>query len=100
MLIDFPTVNLVAVLMVILECGILGILWAVHRDIRGIGHWAIGAVAISAGAIAIYLRGILPPVLSVPVANIAIVTGFVLTRSEERRVVEECVSTCSSRWSL
>ncbi|MFC3676802.1 GGDEF domain-containing protein [Ferrovibrio xuzhouensis] len=79
MLIDFPTVNLVAVLMVILECGILGVLWAVHRDIRGIGHWAIGAVAISAGVIAIYLRGILPPALSVTAANIAIVTGYVLT---------------------
>src|SRR3546814_21194424 len=34
---------------------------------------------MSAGVIAIYLRGILPPVLSVTVANIAIVTGYVLS---------------------
>lgn len=77
MLIDFPTVNFVAVLMVILECGILGVLWAVHRDIKGIGHWAIGAAAISAGVIGIYLRTMLPPVLSVTAANIAVIAGYV-----------------------
>lgn len=77
MLIDFPTVNFVAVLMVILECGILGILWATHRDIRGIGHWAISAVAIAAGVCGIYLRTVLPPVLSVTTANIAIIVGYV-----------------------
>src|SRR3546814_14623237 len=29
----------------------------------------------------------------------AVIAGFLLTRSEERRVGKECVSTCRSRWS-
>src|SRR3546814_14931376 len=31
--------------------------------------------------------------------TIALPVGFVLIRSEERRVGKECVSTCRSRWS-
>ena len=31
--------------------------------------------------------------------NGAIVVGYKLARSEERRVGKECVSTCRSRWS-
>ena len=79
MILDTPTVNLVTVLMVILECGILGALWAIHRDLDGIGHWALGAMAIVAGVLGIYLRGVVPPGLSILLSNIAIVAGYALT---------------------
>src|SRR3546814_17852723 len=38
-------------------------------------------------------------VLLAPVAIPALVLDHVLRRSEDRRVGEECVSTCRSRWS-
>jgi len=76
---DTPTINLATVLMVILECGILTALWAIHRDIKGVGYWAAGALAIAIGALGIYLRNTIPPALSIFMANMAILTGYVLT---------------------
>src|SRR3546814_13554669 len=55
-----------------------------------------------------WIRRLISPLLSVPHAAAAFGLAFLITpagliarwRSEERRVVKECVSTCRSRWSL
>src|SRR3546814_3624541 len=40
-----------------------------------------------------------PRAVSRPSLAFAVVVGFLIVRSEERRVGKECVSTCRSRWS-
>jgi diguanylate cyclase (GGDEF)-like protein len=79
MTLDTATVNLVTVLMIFLECGILGALWSIHRDTRGIAYWALGALAIAVGVLGIHLRDSLPPFVPFVLSNFAVVAGYVLS---------------------
>ncbi|MCW0233254.1 MAG: GGDEF domain-containing protein [Ferrovibrio sp.] len=76
---DTPTVAFITVLVVCLESGILTALWVIHRGMRGVGHWAAGALVISVGVLGVYLRSDALPSASLVVANLFIIGGYVLT---------------------
>src|SRR3546814_15872193 len=67
--------------------GELAMLKARHM-LQELDHWASEMEAVRKGRSARLLIGAVP-----------YVSGALLTRSEERRVGKECVSTCRSRWS-
>jgi diguanylate cyclase (GGDEF)-like protein len=79
MQLDTPTVAIVTVLVVCLECGILCALWTIHRGMRGIGLWAGGALVISVGVLGVFLHSGTLPSLALVAANSAIIAGYVLT---------------------
>lgn len=76
---DTPTVSFITVLVVFLECGILTALWMIHRGMPGLALWAAGTLAISFGVLGIYLRGSLPPSVSIIFVNLVIHAGLILT---------------------
>jgi diguanylate cyclase (GGDEF)-like protein len=77
--IDIPTVSLITVLVACLESAILAALWVINRDIRGVALWALGAFAVAAGILSIYLRGVIPAPLSILISNLFVVGGYILT---------------------
>ena len=79
MVLDTPTVAFVTVLVVCLQGGILAALWMIHRDMRGIGYWAIGALMIASGVLGAFLLSGALPSAPLVMANIAIVAGFIVT---------------------
>lgn len=79
MALDTPTVAFVTVLVVCLQGGILTALWVIHRDMRGIGYWAIGALLIALGVLGAFLLSGALPSAPLVIANIAIVAGFIVT---------------------
>lgn len=79
MALDTPTVAFVTVLVVCLQGGILTALWVIHRDMRGIGYWAIGALMIASGVLGAFLLSGALPSAPLVIANIAIVAGFIVT---------------------
>lgn len=79
MTLDTPTVAFVTVLVVCLQSGILAALWLIHRAMRGVGMWAIGALLIALGVLIAFLNSGSLPSAPLVVANILIVTGLVVT---------------------
>ncbi|QDO99142.1 GGDEF domain-containing protein [Ferrovibrio terrae] len=79
MTLDTPTVAFVTVLVVCLQGGILTALWLIHRDMRGIGFWAVGALVVALGVLGAFLRSDSLPSAALAAANIAIVTGLTIT---------------------
>lgn len=79
MVLDTPTVAFVTVLVVCLQGGILAALWMIHRDMRGIGYWAIGALMIASGVLGAFLLSGALPSAPLVMANLAIVAGFIVT---------------------
>lgn len=79
MVLDTPTVAFVTVLVVCLQGGILAALWVIHRDMRGIGYWAIGALMIASGVLGAFLLSGTLPSAPLVMANIVIVAGFIVT---------------------
>src|SRR3546814_18513790 len=47
----------------------------------------------------VFPRGYVPEFLKAPVLLVVVIYGFIVARSEERRVGKECVRPCRSRWS-
>jgi diguanylate cyclase (GGDEF)-like protein len=79
MFLDTPTVVFITVLVVCLESGILTALWVIHRNMRGVGYWAAGALAIALGVLGIYFSSGALPSTSLVIANLFVVAGYVLT---------------------
>lgn len=79
MILDTPTVAFVTVLVVCLQGGILTALWLIHRDMRGIGLWAVGAMVVSLGVLGAFLRSDSLPSATLAAANILIVAGLTIT---------------------
>lgn len=79
MVLDTPTVAFVTVMVVCLQGGILAALWVIHRDMRGIGYWAIGALMIASGVLGAFLLSGALPSAPLVIANLAIVAGFIVT---------------------
>lgn len=79
MTLDTPTVAFVTVLVVCLQGGILTALWLIHRDMRGIGFWAGGALIVALGVLGAFLRSDSLPSAALAAANITIVAGLVVT---------------------
>lgn len=79
MTLDTPTVAFVTVLVVCLQSGILAALWLIHRDMRGIGFWAAGALMIALGVLGAFLLSGALPSAPLVVANLAIISGLVVT---------------------
>jgi diguanylate cyclase (GGDEF)-like protein len=79
MSLDTPTVAFVTVLVVCLQSGILTALWLIHRDMRGIGFWAAGALMIALGVLGSFLLSSSLPAAPLVVANVATVSGLVVT---------------------
>lgn len=79
MTLDTPTVAFVTVLVVCLQGGILTALWLIHRDMRGIGFWAAGALLVALGVLGAFLRSDALPSSALAVANVLIVAGLIAT---------------------
>jgi diguanylate cyclase (GGDEF)-like protein len=79
MTLDTPTVAFVTVLVVCLQGGILTALWLIHRDMRGIGLWAGGALLVALGVLGAFLRSDALPSAALAAANITIVAGLIVT---------------------
>jgi hypothetical protein len=79
MILDTPTVAFVTVLVVCLQGGILTALWLIHRDMRGIGLWAAGAMVVALGVLGAFLRSDSLPSAALAAANITIVAGLTVT---------------------
>jgi diguanylate cyclase (GGDEF)-like protein len=79
MILDTPTVAFVTVLVVCLQGGILTALWLIHRDMRGIGLWAVGALVVALGVLGAFLRSESLPSAALAAANITIVAGLTIT---------------------
>src|SRR3546814_13775351 len=71
------------------------LLWVI-RDVIGLTGTKYGCGIAQCGACTVHVDGVAVRSCSLPVGQ---VQGAVTTRSEERRVGKECVSTCRSRWS-
>src|SRR3546814_16054285 len=67
-----------------LVCLMLGTFYAVALTAAGLDFGAL--IGLGAGILSI-------------VPYVGTTLGFLVSRSEERRVGKECVSTCRSRWS-
>ena len=79
MTLDTPTVAFVTVLVVCLQGGILTALWLIHRDMRGIGFWAGGALLVAVGVMGSFLLSRSLPSATLVVSNVAIVAGLAIT---------------------
>lgn len=79
MSLDTPTLAFVTVLVVCLQGGILTALWLIHRDMRGIGYWAVGALMIALGVLGTFLLSGTLPGAPLAIANIVTVAGFIVT---------------------
>lgn len=79
MTLDTPTLAFVTVLVVCLQGGILTALWLIHRDMRGIGYWALGALLIALGVLVTFLVSGALPSTPLAIANIVTVAGFIVT---------------------
>ncbi len=56
---------------------LLGIVWSVRRAEQALVYWAVGSLCLSVGSLGISLRGQIPDLLSIPIANVLI--GLALT---------------------
>lgn len=63
----------------------LGLFWFSNRNLAGVGLWALGGATVGAGTWGLALRGIIPDVLSIAVANSAILAGLLLIWAGLRR---------------
>ncbi len=79
MTLDTPTVAFITVLVVCLQSGILTALWLIHRDMRGIGYWAIGALMVALGVLGAFLLSGSLPSAPLAISNTTIVSGLVVT---------------------
>lgn len=79
MTLDPPTVAFVTVLVVCLQGGILTALWLIHRDMRGIGFWAAGALLVALGVLGTFLRSGNLPSSTLAIANIVTIAGLIVT---------------------
>lgn len=79
MTLDTPTVAFVTVLVVCLQGGILTALWLIHRDMRGIGFWAGGALLVALGVMGSFLLSASLPTATLVVTNVVIVCGLAVT---------------------
>lgn len=79
MVLDTPTVAFVTVLVVCLQGGILTALWLIHRDMRGIGFWAGGALLVALGVMGSFLLSGSLPTTTLVVTNVIIVFGLAVT---------------------
>ena len=75
---DIRTLSFLAVLVSVLMAGAMVLLWRMNPEERSVRFWAFGNCAIASGFLLIGLRGMVPVLLSVPVANSAIALGYAL----------------------
>lgn len=73
---DIRTLSLIAVLISCLMAGVMTVVWRLNLNERSAYYWALGNVAIASGFLFLALRGILPSLISIPVANSAITLGY------------------------
>jgi diguanylate cyclase (GGDEF)-like protein len=78
---DIRTLSIVAALSTVLLAAAMLLLMSVDPSVRAIRHWALGALAMSLAFCLIALRGLIPNVLSVVIANSSLAAGYGLLLS-------------------
>jgi diguanylate cyclase (GGDEF)-like protein len=73
--IDLPTLLLLQVVISLTESTLALVLWRTHRRYPPARDWALGAVAISAGMLLVGLRGVVPDLFSIVLANALVLGG-------------------------
>ncbi|ACJ00671.1 sensor histidine kinase [Rhodospirillum centenum] len=63
----------------------LSLFWLSNRNLTGVGLWAVGGAIVGIGTWGLALRGVIPDVLSITVANSAILAGLLLIWAGLRR---------------
>jgi signal transduction histidine kinase len=69
MSIDLRTVYVLHALVSVTLAGLMVVFWRGHRSLPGLGQWTLGAVLIGTTILGAALRGVIPNVLSIVVAN-------------------------------
>lgn len=75
---DIHSLVFVLIAVAVIECLAMAFIWSTRKTYPGFGHWTIGNATFAAAFFLILLRGIIPDVLTVLVANILIMIASVL----------------------
>jgi diguanylate cyclase (GGDEF)-like protein/hemerythrin-like metal-binding protein/PAS domain S-box-containing protein len=77
-LLDIRTLILVITLVLLCRALILGYVWTITRQYPPVKLWMIGSAMVAIGALLLALRGVIPDMLSVFLANIALISGWMI----------------------
>jgi len=77
-LLDIRTLILVITIVLLCRALILGYVWTITRQYPLVKLWMIGSAMVATGALLLALRGGIPDMLSVLLANIALISGWMI----------------------
>ena len=75
---DIRSLVFVLIAVAIIECLAMAFIWSTRKTYPGFGLWTIGNATFAVAFLLIFLRGIIPDVLTILVANILIMIAAVL----------------------
>jgi len=84
---DVRTLMIIMSLLRIVSAVALWGLYRLHSGLPGLRNWAVGMALMAVGAWLIFMRGLIPPFLSIAIANCVIIVGYATIHAGIRQFI-------------